>query len=300
MAGLPPRVIVVHRVSEFDELLARHGTGGQARFYLRARGRDLDEVRERHEQQRSVLARVSAAIPADWRRGRVERADLDRFGFDPGDLVVAVGADGLVANIAKYVPSQPVIGVSVDPQPSGLLIRHRVDEVAGLLRAAAADRAAVEARTMVAATTDGGQTLLALNEVFVGHRSHQSARYRLQVGVGGAVERQSSSGLIVGTGTGATGWCASLVAQRDRGERLPAPTDPELAWFVREAWPSPTTGTALTAGRLTAAERLAVDVESEGMVVFGDGIESDRLELSWGQRVQVHTAAGALRLVVGG
>lgn len=300
MAALPPRVIVVHRVSEFDELLARHATPGQARFYLQTRGRDLDEVRDRHERQRSALARVSATIPPDWRRGRVERGDLDRFAFEPGDLVVAVGADGLVANVAKYVPSQPVIGVSVDQRPSGLLIRHRADEVGGLLLAAAADRAAVQARTMVAATTDDGQTLLALNEIFVGHHGHQSARYRLQPGADQAVERQSSSGLIVGTGTGATGWCASLVAQRHLDERLPAPTDPELAWFVREAWPSPGTGTALTAGRLTAAEQLQIDVESEGMVAFGDGIETDRLELSWGQRVHVHIADRALRLVVGG
>ena len=50
----------------------------------------------------------------------------------------------------------------------------------------------------VAAEADDGQRLLALNEVFVGHTSHQSARYR--VTFGDAEERQSSSGVIVATG----------------------------------------------------------------------------------------------------
>ena len=36
----------------------------------------------------------SAAISTDWRRGAVERTDLDRFLFEPGDIVVAVGQDG--------------------------------------------------------------------------------------------------------------------------------------------------------------------------------------------------------------
>jgi hypothetical protein len=35
---------------------------------------------------------------------------------------------------------------------------------------------------MVQAELDDGQRLLALNEIFVGHRTHQSARYRLGFG----------------------------------------------------------------------------------------------------------------------
>jgi hypothetical protein len=41
--------------------------------------------------------------------------DLDRFLLDPEDIVVAVGQDGLVANVAKYVQDQPVIGVNPEP-----------------------------------------------------------------------------------------------------------------------------------------------------------------------------------------
>ncbi|WP_026924483.1 inorganic polyphosphate kinase [Glycomyces arizonensis] len=299
MSGtLAPRVVVVSRRSELDELLARHGTRAAADHFLRQRGRGLDEVTARHEALQAAITAVDAAVPADWRRGRVDRADLPRFPFAPEDLVVAVGQDGLVANLAKYLDGQPVIGV--DPEPGrnpGVLIRFRADAAAAVLRAAAGKTAAIRRLTMVAARLDDGQELTGLNEVYAGHAAHQSARYRL-VGADGRGERQSSSGVVVGTGTGATGWSASIAAERGRGEALPAPEEPSLSWFVREAWPSPATGTSLTAGTLRAGEELRLVCESERLVVFADGVESDHLTLTWGQQVAIGLADRHLHLVV--
>lgn len=292
-----PRVVVAHRASEYEELLARYGTRGQVGFVLGARGRTIDEVDVGHDALERALGVVAAAIPAEWRRAAVERADLARFVFEPDDIIVAVGPDGLVANLAKYLGGQPVIGV--DPRQgvnAGVLVTHAASAVAGLLPGVAKGVAATIERTMVEAVTDDGQRLLALNEVFVGQVGHQSARYALTVGEVG--ERQSSSGVIVGTGTGSTGWCASLLRIQGAGLTLPEPTSPELAWFVREPWPSPSTGADLVAGILPAGHGVTVDVESEGLVVFGDGMEEDRLTLGWGQRVVVRRAPDVLRTVV--
>ncbi|TWD81003.1 NAD kinase [Kribbella amoyensis] len=289
--SLPPRAVLVHRATELSELVARHGTRQQAGFFLRSRGRDLAELDARHQAQQDALAAVSAAIPLDWRRAVAERNDLDRFVFGPEDVVVAVGQDGLVANVAKYLDGQPVIGVNPEPDRNpGVLVPHAPGAVAELLRVRD-----VEERTMVAARVDDGQQLIALNEVFVGHRTHQSARYRL-ASPDGQEERQSSSGLLVGTGTGSTGWCRSAWQERQSGLRLPGATEAALSWFVREAWPSPATGTNCTEGLLTATDQLAITAEAD-LVVFGDGIESDTLTLGWGQRVEIGVAAVKLRLV---
>lgn len=292
-----PRVVVAHRASEYEELLARHGTRGQVSFVLGTRGRTVAEVDVGHEALERARAAVAAAIPAEWRRAAVERADLAHFVFEPGDIVVAVGPDGLVANLAKYLAGQPVIGV--DPRAgtnAGVLVTHPAAAVATLLPAVAKGVATTIDRTMVEAVANDGQRLLALNEVFVGQAGHQSARYALTVG--GVAERQSSSGVIVGTGTGSTGWCASLQRIQGVGTALPEPTSPELAWFVREPWPSPSTGADLVAGILAAGHEVVVDVESEGLVVFGDGMELDRLTLGWGQQVVVRRAPETLRTVV--
>jgi hypothetical protein len=286
---LAPRAVIVHRRTELDELLARHGSRGQVEFFLRTRGRSLAEVDRRAAAQATALRTVAAAIPPDWRRGTVERGELDTFLFTPQDVVLAVGPDGLVANLAGYLDGQPVIGV--DPEPGrnpGFLVPHRPADVARLLP----HRDDTEERTMVEVTADDGRSIVALNEIYLGHPSHQSARYRLST-EDGRSERQSSSGVIVSTGTGATGWCRSIWQATGSTLRLPGPTDPGLVWFVREAWPSPATGTELTEG-LGAIECIA---ETDGLVAFGDGIERDRLTLSWGQTATVSRSARTLRLV---
>jgi NAD kinase len=290
---LAPRVVVVSRRSELEELLIRHGTTAAAAYFLRQRGRDLDEVTARHEALQAALTTVGAAIPPAWRRGQVSRDDLPRFLFAPEDVVVAVGQDGLVANVAKYLDGQPVIGV--DPEPGrnpGVLVRHTADTVPALLTAGAYTTRDL---TMVAATLDDGQELIGLNEVYIGHPSHQSSRYLLSTS-DGYRERQSSSGVVVGTGTGATGWCASIARQRADSPDLPAPEEPALCWFVREAWPSPATGVALTSGRLAEGETLVLTSEGESAVVFADGVETDHLSLAWGQRVTIEVATRRLRL----
>ncbi|MGW4055281.1 hypothetical protein ACWENA_31095 [Streptomyces sp. NPDC004779] len=295
--SLAPRAVLVHRRTEYEELLARHGTHGQAAFFLAARGRSADEVRERHERTRRALAAVAGAVPLTWRQTRVERADLDRFLFGPEDVVVVVGQDGLVANTAKYLAGQPVVGIDADPgRNAGVLVRHRPADARRLLPYAAGPGAASDELTMVAAATDDGQRLLALNEIYVGPPGHQTARYTLDT-EGADPEPQASSGVLAGTGTGATGWLRSLWQQRSSALALPSPTEPRLAWFVREAWPSPTTGTSRVEGVLGAGQGLRLTVESDRLVAFGDGVESDTLDLTWGQTVHLTVADTRLRLV---
>lgn len=287
---------MVQRRSEYDDLIARHGTHGQAEFFLAQRGRDIAEVQERHAALGRAMAAVSAVVPADWRRAEVERSELDRFVFGPEDVVIAVGQDGLVANVAKYLAGQPVVGVNPEPRWNpGVLVPHSPSTVGAVLMAHARGATMVEARTMVEAVTDDGQDLCALNELFIGHPSHQSARYVIQIE--GMQERHSSSGILAGTGTGATGWLRSSWQERRSDLPLPLPTSPELCWFVREAWPSPATGTSCTEGIIADTHSLSVVVESDRLVCFGDGIEADSLSLAWGQRVTIRRSRNVLRLI---
>lgn len=293
MSSLPPRAVVVRRRSEYEELLAAHGTRGAAEFFLRSRGESLAGLERRHRLLESARQKTLAAVPARWRRVEVLRDDLPRFLFEPEDVVVCVGHDGLVANVARYVAGQVVVGINPDPASyEGVLTRHAARDAAELL-AAALRASSVEERTMVECRLDDGSRLLALNEIFLGHRSHQSARYRIRVA--GAEERQSSSGVVVVTGTGATGWGRSIRLAHRSPVALPDPGEASLAYFVREAWPSVATAATLVEGRL---EQLDVVSEmNEGGVCFGDGLEADRLELGWGRRATVRVAPERLRLL---
>lgn len=299
MSGQTPRVVVVRRQTDYEALLAHHATHGQARFFLEARGQDIDEMQHLHDRFQDALAAVAGAIPAKWRQATVDRHDLDRFLFEPEDIVVVLGQDGLVANTAKYLDGQPVLGINPLPDRfDGILVPHAPETARDLLPACAGGDVATERRTMVHAALDDGQSLLALNEVFIGHRTHQSARYRIRCESG--EERQSSSGVIVASGTGSTGWARSIHLSRGSDLVLPTPTEPELAFFVREAFPSIATGTTLTDGLIGKGTALEIVSEmNNGGVIFGDGVEDDCIAFAWGQKAVLSTAQLRLNLVTG-
>jgi hypothetical protein len=297
MAGIAPRTVFVIRETEYELLIARHATRDQAAFFLKTRGQDFSAIEARHVAFYETLRHLRGAVPSEWRSTLVHRSDLDRFLFAEDDIVIPVGQDGLVANVAKYLNGQPVIGVNPDPgQYDGILVPVPPSQMPALLRPVAHGDAPLQKRTMVWSRLDDGRSLLALNEIFIGHRSHQSARY--DITALGRSEFQSSSGLIVSSGTGATGWARSIM----EATHIQIPLTPEgnrLAFFVREPFPSVASGTTLRAGPITAQHPLRVTSRmNEGGTIFADGIEHDYLDFDWGRVVEVSLSERHLKLVL--
>lgn len=296
-----PRVVLVTRKTQLTLLVEHHGTLRQAQFFLEQRGQRLEEYQQAHERFEEALDTVMQALPSDQRRTRLDRGDLDRFLFAGDDVVLIVGQDGLVANVAKYLRGQTTIGVNPDPQRyDGVLCAHGPADVPRLLRWAKGNKErglTVQHRAMALAERDDGVRLYSLNEVFIGHRTHQSARYRITSGA--SEERQSSSGIICSTGTGCTGWARSIREQRHIEEPFPQPEEKRLVWFVREPFPSVYTGTSMNLGFVERGDELVVTSEmGEGGVVFADGVEADRLDFLDGHLVKVTLAPDTLNLVV--
>lgn len=304
------RVVLVTKPTAWDDLLARFGTHGQARFWLERAGEDVDAIEAAHDRYHAALADVRAQLPADLRVQLLPRELLPQYRFDAADAVVVLGPDGLVVNAAKYLDGQPVVAVNPDPETiEGVLLPVGRDAVGRTLARVRRADVAVRAVTMAEVTTSDGQRLRAMNDLFVGARTHVSARYT--IAHGRRRERQSSSGLIVSTGAGSTGWLRSVVAgaagvARATGGDVPlAPRDVRFAWdaerlvfAVREPFPSVASGATVVWGEVTASAPLRVTSEmADGGAIFGDGVEADFLPFRRGVTATIGVAAQKTRLV---
>lgn len=293
------RVVLMTRKSAFEDLLARHGTRGAANFFLKSREQSLEPIEERHHILKAALKTVKGAIPVDWRQATVEREFFDRFLFEPTDIVVVVGGNGLVANVAKYLSGQVLIGINPNrARYDSILVPHDPHDFRDLVQLAFEKRGSYEKRSMVEARLDDGQRVLALNEIFIGQKSHASARYKISWG--GQSEAQTSSGIIVSTGTGATGWAGSIAGDRPGELELPGPCEARLAFFVREASSSVKTKTGIRSGSVSALQKLRISSRmNEAGVIFGDGVEADCIDFSWGRQVELGLSEKRLILLKG-
>jgi NAD kinase len=304
------RIVLVTRKTRLEELVERFNTRPQAHFYIEHSGGDFHRYEVEHDSYYAAVDSLRGWLSRLIRLQSIERSFLPNYLFVDTDLVVTVGVDGLVVNTAKYLKGQPLLAVNPDPaHVDGILLPFGVESAERAVRAVLDGQAHVRQISMAQAWLNDGQSLLAFNDLFVGVRSHTSARYRIRIG--DRQEYHSSSGIIISTGAGSTGWLSSLfnmatgmLAAFGAGEgKLLRPAldweSERLIFVVREPFVSKTSGAAIVCGEITPQAPLRIEsLTPEGGVIFSDGVEADYLAFNAGSRATIGLAQGKTRLVV--
>ena len=305
------KIMLIVRQTRLDELIARYNTLAQAQFYVEHLGADFSDYLNEDQQYKKSVATAEEGLRALGRVQVLQRAFLPNFLFGKDDLIVVLGQDGLVANTLKYLNDQLVIGVNPDPRRwDGVLLPFSVRDLDEVVREVFAKGRKISNVTMAKAELNDGQSLYAVNDLFIGAKTHVSARYRISLG--DVEENHSSSGIIVSTGLGSTGWLKSVltgaagIASALTKKNLSVARKETVSWdaeylyfSVREPFPSKITSTSMIFGKITTSTPMTLTSGMpENGVIFSDGIENDYLAFNSGMKATIKVADKSGHLVV--
>jgi len=302
------RIIIVRDQTPLEALLERFPSRPQARFYLDRSGGDYGSYERTHDQFYRSLQKIKRDLRYCLPFKILERKYIDRYVFAKEELIVVLGRDGLVANTAKYIGGQPMIGVNPDPNRNdGILLPDSPQSLHETVNKVLGGKANLSSIQMAEAKLQDGQRLLAFNDFFIGREGHSSAHYKLSFA--GQEEAQSSSGIIVSTGAGATGWLSSIF-EMGRGINGLCGSNvqwkaPKLDWnsdslmyVVREPFLSKHSGVKMTSGLIENQQKLIIESQMpHNGVIFSDGMQKDRIAFHSGAKVEIGLATEKAYLV---
>jgi NAD kinase len=302
------KLVIVTRKTRLQELVERFNTRSQAKFYIEHAGGDFADYEREDDAYRSSLEVLRRSLDFEMPQQLVDRSLIPTFQVQKEDVVITLGQDGLVANTAKYVGAQPIVAVNPEPgRFDGILLPFLPNQARSVVTQVVESRAKIHEVTLAEVELEDGQRLLAFNDLFIGARSHVSALYRITCGKKSEV--QSSSGVLVSTGAGSTGWMSSVFNMASGVARFCGGTpvksvrmpweDRRLLYVVREPFVSHHSQAGIVAGMLQSGEDLALEsLMPSGGAVFSDGMESDFLQFNSGAMARVHAAKQRAHLVV--
>jgi len=301
--------IIVKNKTRLESLIDRFNTKAQAKFYIERLGGNFDDYESEHETFHDSLNSLQTQLSKVIKNKTVERVYMPSFIFSENNLIVVIGQDGLVANTAKYSKGIPIVAVNPDKKRyDGLLLPFDTSDF--ILGVESVMSGSFQSKTMrfAEAKLNDGQRLLAFNDLFIGASSHISARYKISFN--NKHEEHSSSGLIVSTPAGSTGWLSSIfnmaygvtgMFEKNLKPKRPKLKDNELLFAVREPFQSIRTQTGITAGIIRNQNNLKVEsLMPINGVIFSDGIETDFLKFNSGSIVTIGMANETAKIVTSG
>ncbi len=303
------RVIIIRDKTRLEQLIERFNSKAQAKFYIERSEGDFGYYELENDTFYKSLYKIQEVISKRLKYKVINRSFLPTYIFTEQDLIVVIGQDGLVANTAKYVGGLPIIGVNPDSERyDGILLKHNPNTLDTVIKNVLKGDFETKQVTMAKAQLSDGQTLLAFNDFYIGADSHVSSRYDIEFK--GKKERQSSSGIIVSTGAGSTGWLSSIFnmanninRQKSNREKQQQSLihweDEKLVFVVREPFLSKVTQTDIGFGIITKRQTLKIEsnMPTKG-VIFSDGIESDFLNFNSGSHVEIGIADEKANLII--
>lgn len=305
------KIVLVKRKTRIEDLITRYNTIEQAKFYIEHMGNDFSDYISEDERYKKAIGKAISQLEAIGRVQVVDREYVPNFIFGDNDIVVVIGQDGLVANTLKYLSNQQLIGVNPDPDRwDGVLLPFQVPDLKAVVQDVFKKRRQMKEVSMAKAVLNDGQSIYAVNDLFIGQRTHVSSRYQIQLGM--QREYQSSSGIIVSTGLGSTGWLKSIltgarnIVSGISEQKIKIQQESSLPWnidylyfSVREPFLSKTSGADIVFGKITKDNPLKILSQMpENGVIFSDGIEHDYLQFNSGIEATVTVAEKKGYLVI--
>ena len=298
--------IIVRSKTRLEELIERFNTKAQAQFYIERQGGNFENYVLEHKTFYKSLEAVQLQLSNVIKFKLIYRQFLVSFLFSKQHVVIVIGQDGLVANTAKYTKDVPIIAVNPDKNRyDGVLLPFDPANFLMAVKAVINNEYQVKNRYFAAVELNDGQKLLAFNDLFIGASSHVSSRYKITYN--NKNENQSSSGIIVSTQAGATGWLSSIfnmaygvagMFEKNLKLKHPRIKDRDLLFAVREPFRSVSTKIGITAGRLRNNKKLIIEsYMPKGGVIFSDGIENDFLKFNSGTIASIGISKEKARLV---
>ena len=159
------------------------------------------------------------------------RHEAQSFVFRDDDIVIILGDDGAFVNIAKLLKSQKVVTIRTETKHCGRLMKFTVESFKKSATSLLSGGSQCIKVSIAKAETSSGHTLEAVSDFFVGRADLRSSRYAVLLGVNAF--SQISSGVIVSTGTGSTGWEKSACLLDDTYKER-EPDDEMLTVITRE------------------------------------------------------------------
>lgn len=147
------------------------------------------------------------------------------------DLIIVIGGDGTVLDMARFINNTPILAVNSSPSTSkGHFCLTTAENFLENIEKIQEGSIHPKQLTRIRIDVDN-QTYRypALNDVLIAHQS-PAATSRYVIEVRGQAEEQKSSGVWICTGAGSTGAMMSA-----GGERMPM-DDRRLQYLVREPW----------------------------------------------------------------
>ena len=307
------KIIVVTKKTPLEELIERFNTRAQAKFYIEHMGLSFDWYEKFHEDYIKSLAILKKSLPSGIRHQLIERDLLSTFTFSDKDLIVTLGQDGLVVNTAKYLSGQPLLAFNPAPDSiDGILLPFKVKDASLLFKSLIKRNINMSHISMAKAELNDGQSLYGVNDIFIGPQTHISARYSLSFN--GRSEKQSSSGIIVSTGAGSTGWFRSIITgaaeivktfggikntdKIKESYRFDWESD-YLCFSVREPFISKTSSANIVFGKIYSGAALEITSHMPvNGVIFSDGIEKDFIHFNSGTVAKIGMAEKKLNLII--
>ncbi|WP_027419082.1 NAD(+)/NADH kinase [Crocinitomix catalasitica] len=297
--------IIVKSKTRLESLIERFNTKAQAKFYIERLGGNFEEYEIEDDIFKNALNSLQTQLSKVIKNKTIDRQFVSSYIFSSKNIIIVIGQDGLVANTAKYSNNLPIIAVNPDTERyDGVLLPFNTTNFIEGVENVLTDNYNSKIMSFAEAKLNDGQKLLAFNDLFIGASSHVSARYKITYK--NKTEQQSSSGIIVSTPAGSTGWLSSIfnmaygvtnMFEKNLTLKQPKLKENDLLFAVREPFKSIRTQTELTAGVLRSDTLTIESFMPNNGIIFSDGIEKDFLNFNSGSIATIGIAKETANIV---